>query len=283
MIGLKSVSRADNLIGDEKAASHVDLTAQGVVREFGPMLARHRAVDSVDLAIDETTRLGIVGESGSGKSTLARMLAGLDTPTAGSIDFGGQSLSTVLSTRAGRALFRRSVQFISQDTTSSFDPRHTLVESVTRPIVTLFGASKQEALDLALQTFRDLSLPVELATRYPSQVSGGQRQRFAIARALVVRPKLLICDEVASALDVSVQGSILNLLKSYCMDNGAGLVFVSHGLPATAFITDEIAVMFHGKVVELGPTRAVLENPQHPYTKMLLAAHGSSHRQAQSA
>jgi ABC-type glutathione transport system ATPase component len=282
MIGLKSV-RTDDRIGAEKSAGHVDLNADAVVREFGPMLARHRAVDSVNLSIDETTRLGVVGESGSGKSTLARMLAGLDTPTAGSVDFGGQSLSTVLSTRAGRALFRRSVQFISQDTTSSFDPRHTLVESVTRPIVTLFGASKQEALDLALQTFRDLSLPVELSTRYPGQVSGGQRQRFAIARALVVRPKLLICDEVASALDVSVQGSILNLLKSYCMDNGAGLVFVSHGLPATAFITEEIAVMFHGKVVEQGPTRSVLENPQHPYTKMLLTAHGSSHRQAQSA
>lgn len=283
MIGLRSVSRADNVIGAEKSASHVDLSAKALVREFGPMMARHRAVDSIDLTIDETTRLGVVGESGSGKSTLARLLAGLDTPTSGSIDYAGRPLPRTLSTRGGRADFRRSVQFISQDTTSSFDPRHTLVESVTRPIVTLFGASKQEALDLALQTFRDLSLPVELAKRYPAQVSGGQRQRFAIARALVVRPKLLICDEVASALDVSVQGSILNLLKSYCMKNDAGLVFVSHGLPATAFITEDIAVMYHGQIVEMGPTRQVLEDPQHMYTKMLLAAHGSSHRKAKIA
>ncbi|MCB8912409.1 ATP-binding cassette domain-containing protein [Rhodococcus rhodochrous] len=259
----------------------VDLTATDVTRIFGSALRRHTAVDGLTFTIDETTRLGIVGESGSGKSTVSRMLAGLDTPTTGSVEFAGQPLPHQLRSRSGRLAFRRAVQFIAQDTTSSFDPRHTLIESVTRPLVTLYSFDRSQALRIALDTFEKLSLPARIAKRYPSQVSGGQRQRFAIARALVVKPKLLICDEVVSALDVSVQGSILNLLKEYCITNEAGLVFVSHGLPATAFITEQLAVMHHGKVVEQGPTLDVLRRPQHPYTRSLLTAYGAEIEQVQ--
>jgi ABC-type glutathione transport system ATPase component len=169
--------------------------------------------------------------------------------------------------------FRSAVQLVAQDTSSSFDPRRTLRDAVRRPARNLLGLGMAEADAEVDRTLRELDLDVTLADRRPHQVSGAPRQRFAIARALVVRPKVLVCDEAVSALDVSVQGSVLNLLKRHCAEHDAGLVFVSHGLPATAFIADRLVVMYRGEIVEEGTTEQVLFAPRHPYTKRLVDAY----------
>lgn len=252
------------------------LTAERVSRHFGSGRHRHTAVAGVSLDVGEGDRVGIVGESGSGKSTFARMLVGLERPSAGTVHYGGEPLSALLATRGGRIRLRSAVQFVAQDTTSSFDPLWTLRQAVRAPARRLLGLDRAAADAEVDATLALLGLPTELAERRPGQVSGGQRQRFALARSLVVSPRLLVCDEVVSALDVSVQGSILNLLKRYCAERGAGLVFVSHGLPATAFIARELAVMQHGEIVERGRTPDILADPQHPYTRHLLRAFGGA-------
>jgi ABC-type dipeptide/oligopeptide/nickel transport system ATPase subunit len=247
-----------------------ELRAEGLVKSFGK---GHRAVAGVDAAFSVGVRTGIVGESGSGKSTLARMLVGLETPTAGEVTWRGRAVAGLLGTRPGRADFRREVQFVGQDTTSSFDPRHTLRHAVTTSAQRLLGLADAEARAAVDATLAGLGLDPAMADRMPGQVSGGQRQRFAIARALVVGPRLLICDEIVSALDVSVQGAILNMIKRRSETAGIGVVFVSHGLPATAFLSDEIVVMFRGEIVERAAAREVVQRPAHEYTRGLLAAH----------
>ncbi|EFC82932.1 ABC transporter ATP-binding protein [Parafrankia sp. EUN1f] len=248
------------------------LAVSSVVKYFGPARSRHAAVDGVSLSVEPGQRIGVVGESGSGKSTLARMMVGLERPSAGEVSFNGVAMGTLLKMRASRVELRREVQFVAQDTTSSFDPLRTLRDSIRQPAQHLLGMGSRDADAKVDETVSLLGLAPALVDRHPAEVSGGQRQRFAIARALVVRPRLLVCDEVVSALDVSVQGSILNLLKRYCLESGAALVFVSHGLPATAFVCSELVVMQHGKIVEHGATRQVLHEPKHPYTASLLAA-----------
>lgn len=249
------------------------LQAVDIVKEFGPRGRRHRALDSVSLTVEEGDRIGIVGESGSGKSTLSRILCGLEQPSSGRVEYGGEPISHLLGLRGGAKRFRVGVQFVGQDTTSSFDPRKPLLDSVVAPLRSLFGLAPDAAARRALALVEQLELDPALARRHPLEVSGGQRQRFALARCLVVEPRILICDEVVSALDVSVQGSILNLLKSYCEETGAGLVFVSHGLPATAFVTDQLVVMHRGNIVESGPSGRVLRQPDASYTAELVAAH----------
>ena len=243
----------------------------GAVKEFAGRNGTHRAVDGLDLLVDSRSRLGIVGESGSGKSTLVRMLLGLEHPTSGRVDFRGRSIRGL--GRADLRQFRREVQLVAQDTSSSFDPRRTLRDAIRRPLHELLGMSTAEADEQVDRTLVSLGIDPDLAGRKPHQVSGGQRQRFSIARALVVNPKLIVCDEAVSALDVSVQGSVLNLLKDHCEDNGAGLVFVSHGLPATAFIADRLLVMYRGQVVEEGPTQEVIFDSRHEYTRSLVDAY----------
>jgi ABC-type glutathione transport system ATPase component len=249
---------------------------ENVSKTFGP--SRHRsvvAVDDVSLSFESGgPAVGIVGESGSGKSTLARILAGLEHPSSGAVTFNGVGLPGVLHSGSSRLAFRRAVQFVGQDTTSSFDPRRTLREAVRLPLMLLHGIDREPADRRVDEMLALMGLRLDYADRRPDQVSGGQRQRFAIARGLVVGPGLLICDEVVSALDVSVQGSILNTLKRYCAESKAGLVFVSHGLAATAFISDQLVVMYRGKVVDEGKTEDILDGEDvHPYTAMLLAAH----------
>ena len=186
--------------------------------------------------------------------------------------FDGEDVLAMLQDNASRIAFRRSVQFIAQDTTSSFDPLRTLRDSVRTPLQWLRGFDRKKADAEVDRTFAMLSLQTVLADRYPREVSGGQRQRVAIARALVVKPRILICDEAVSALDVSVQGEILNLLKAYCRETGAGLVFISHCVPATAFIAEKIAVMSNGRIVETGRTPVLVEHNSHPYTARLIDA-----------
>lgn len=233
--------------------------------------ADHVAVNGVSLLLDSTSRLGIVGESGSGKSTMVRMLMGLESATSGTVEYRGRNLFSM--TKGELREFRRHVQLVAQDTSSSFDPRRTLRDGVRRPLLELFGLSTKEADAKVDDMLASLSIDPRLADRKPHQVSGGQRQRFSIARALVVEPKLIVCDEAVSALDVSVQGAVLNLLKDHCENSQAGLVFVSHGLPATAFICEELIVMYRGKVVEQGPVQKVIFAGEHPYTQSLVAAY----------
>jgi len=255
------------------------LEIEEVTKDFGNSRSRSprgRALDGVDLVLDTSTRLGIVGESGSGKSTLVRIMVGLETPTSGRVAFRGLEVKAMST--AERRDFRRSVQLVAQDTTSSFDPSRTLRDSVRRPAQELLGVDRKAADVLVDETLALVDIAPAMVDRKPHEVSGGQRQRISIARALVVKPALIICDEVVSALDVSVQGTVLNFLKSYCESNKAGLVFVSHGLPATAFVSDEIVVMRNGVVVEQGPTNQVLHRSEHPYTASLVEAYRGSAR-----
>jgi peptide/nickel transport system ATP-binding protein len=248
-----------------------------VTKVFGSRRGRP-ALDDVSLYVDGATRLGIVGESGSGKSTLTRLMVGLDRPTTGRVSFRGQPLRNM--TPGDVRDFRRAVQLIAQDTTASFDPRRTLRDAVRRPAQELLGCDRAAADALVDETLATVGLVAQMADRKPHEVSGGQRQRFSIARALVVRPQLIVCDEVVSALDVSVQGTVLNFLKHYCATTGAGLVFVSHGLPATAFVSDQILVMKDGQVVEFGDTSQVMYFSDHPYTQSLVAAYRAHERAA---
>lgn len=253
--------------------SVMQLEARSVSAEFGSAhKGIYRAVDAVDLTLKSGVRMGIVGQSGSGKSTLARMLAGLAAPTRGSVFFEGEDIAQMLGSKSQRLRFRRAVQFIGQDTTSSFDPLRTLRHSLRAPAVRLRDLTTAQADAEIDNLLSQLSIPPQLADRYPREVSGGQRQRFAIARALIVEPRILICDEIVSALDVSVQGSVLNFLKAYAARTGAGLAFISHGIAATAFIAEELTVMLGGLIIEQGATRDVITQPQHEHTAALVAS-----------
>ncbi|MFD5179461.1 ABC transporter ATP-binding protein [Nocardia sp. NPDC058379] len=246
----------------------VILQAIDLSKSYGRGRNRTTALQPITRDFTGAERLGIIGESGSGKSTLSRLLAGLDTPTSGTLYWNGRDVATLM--RGERRQFRREVQYIAQDTSSSFDPRRTLLDSILQPLRRLSGLADRAAIHRAREVMALLALDADLADGLPGDVSGGQRQRFAIARALVVRPSILLCDEVVSALDVSVQGSILNLLTQYCRDEEAGLIFVSHGIPATAFVAEHLLVMHGGAVVESGATGEVVRMPEHHYTAQLM-------------
>jgi ABC-type glutathione transport system ATPase component len=249
------------------------IEARGIERDFGSGRAAHRALRGIDLDVTSRSSIGIVGESGSGKSTLSRLLTGLDRATSGTVKINGYSVPALArSSRANPAL-RRVVQYVPQDTSASFEPRQTMRVGIARPARILLGLSKSDANRRVDELCEQMGLSPDVADRYPSQISGGQRQRLALARALIVGPRVLVCDEVVSALDVSVQGAILNLIKQTCAELDCGLVFVSHGLPATAFIADEIIVMYRGEIVERGASRQIVNDPRHPYTASLISAY----------
>lgn len=247
----------------------VRLEARGLTKRYG----RRTVVDDASLTVEPGARVGIVGESGSGKSTVAKMIVGLEPASGGEVLVDGASLAGMLRTRAGVLDYRRRVQLVAQDTTSTFDPRHRVREALRVPAQILGGLDRSRADDAIDAIVAELGIAAELVDRFPRELSGGQRQRMAIARALVVRPSLVVCDEAVSALDVSVQGTVLNLLKRYSEDHGVGVLSVSHGLPATAFLTQHLVVMNAGRVVESGPTADVLAEPRHPYTRALVSAY----------
>ncbi len=229
------------------------------------------ALDGVSHALAPGRRVGVIGESGSGKSTLVRLALGLDHPTSGQVRFEGRDLAAFR--HRDWMDYRRAVQWIGQDTGGAFNPRWTVRTSILRVNKTLARLSRAEAAARIDELTIRMGLDPSLLDRKPAALSGGQRQRFAIVRAVLPRPRLLLADEAVSALDVSVQGAVLNLLKDYCESTGCALMFVSHGLPTTAFMTEEVVVMNKGVIVESGRTGEVLSRPSHPYTRQLVDAY----------
>jgi peptide/nickel transport system ATP-binding protein len=229
-----------------------------------------RALDGVSLTLGAGHTLGIVGESGSGKTTLARAIFGLVEPTAGGIQFAGVSLPRKLSRRPAAIL--RKLQMVFQNPLEALNPYLTIGEILSRPFIRLLGLSRKQAFAEAVKLLTAVRLPEEYATRLPRQLSGGERQRVAIARAFAASPDLLVADEPVSALDVSVQASILNLLNELQWARGTAMVFISHDLSVVAYLANEVAVMYLGRVVQVAGARVVFEAPYHPYTEALLSA-----------
>lgn len=230
-----------------------------------------QAVDGVNLSIQKGETMGLVGESGCGKSTLARLILGLIEPTEGTVRYQGEDIFNY--NRQDRQAFRSRAQIIFQDPFGSLNPRYTVERTLTEPMeVHDIGGSTQERVQRASELLSRVRLGDEHLPRYPHELSGGQRQRVAIARALSVNPDFIIADEPTSALDVSVQVEILELLKELKESMGLTLIFITHDLSVVRYISDRLAVMYLGQIVELGQSEAVFSEPQHPYTQALLSS-----------
>ena len=232
--------------------------------------AKVHAVEHVSLAVDRGETLAVVGESGCGKSTLAHLIIRLLDPTSGSITLDGTDI-TGLSNRAMRA-YRQRMQIIFQDPFASLDPRRTVGSAVAEPLRVHNKASGQAADERVAQLFTRVGLEPDMARQYPHQFSGGQRQRICIARALTLEPELVIADEAVSALDVSIQAQVINLMMELQSEMNLSYLFISHDLAVVERVSHRVAVMYLGQIVELGPRSAIFENPQHSYTQRLLDA-----------
>ncbi|MDC0049270.1 ATP-binding cassette domain-containing protein [Verrucomicrobia bacterium] len=228
-----------------------------------------KAVDGVSIAIEKGEILGLVGESGCGKSTLSRTIMQLITPTQGEVILENENLTSLNAEQVRQR--RLDFQMIFQDPYASLNPRMTVWSTLKEALTTRHGELNHEELEKAVITLMErVGLDHKFMRKYPHEFSGGQRQRIAIARALAPEPKLIIADEPVSALDVSIQSQILNLLKDLVNDLGLTMLFISHDLSVVRYIADRIAVMYYGKIVETGEAESLMENPQHQYTKELL-------------
>ncbi|MCR2792743.1 ATP-binding cassette domain-containing protein [Microbacterium sp. zg.Y625] len=223
----------------------------------------------VSLGIAPGETLGLVGESGSGKTTIGRAILGLATPTGGTITFGGSDI-THLATRARRR-YARDIQVVFQDPYTSLNPALQIADILSEPLIAQ-GVDAKEASRKVLQLLDRVGLPANAAQRYPREFSGGQRQRVAIARALALSPKLIVCDEPVSALDLTTQARVLDLFIELQRETGVAYLFITHDISVVRHISHRVAVMYRGEIVETGPTGSVTDEPQHEYTKSLLLA-----------
>jgi oligopeptide/dipeptide ABC transporter ATP-binding protein len=238
---------------------------------FGKTVANVKAVDGVSLGIRKGETMGLVGESGSGKTTLARVLMRLTPTTKGEIFFESEDISKL---KGGRLKpYRRRMQMVFQDPYASLDPRQTIRSAITEPMkIHHVTHTRQEANRAAETLIETVGLNPDHLSRFPHEFSGGQRQRIAIARALAVNPQFLLLDEPTSSLDVSVQAQILNLLKKLQTDYNLTFLFISHNLSVIRHMCDRVAVMYLGRIVEIGSMKMIYENPKHPYTNALLSS-----------
>jgi oligopeptide/dipeptide ABC transporter ATP-binding protein len=257
----------DALVRVENMVKYFPVRSSGLIRRT---VAQVQAVDDVSLTIPRGRTLGLVGETGSGKSTLARCVAGLIPVTSGRVTFNGRDI-TNLSRRAMRPV-RREIQMIFQDPYSSLNPRRRVGAIIGDPFAihkTATGTQRKRAVQELMER---VGLNPEHYNRFPAEFSGGQRQRIGVARALALRPQLIICDEPVSALDVSIQAQVLNLLADLQKDYGLSYLFIAHDLEVVRHVSDSVAVMYLGRICESGPKDPVYSSPRHPYTAALLSA-----------
>ena len=273
--GLDSLGFPDSTHGNKKDRELLRVTAlshhypqprQRLWQAAAPLVALH----DVNLAIQRGRSLGLVGESGSGKSTLARLIMGLGKPTSGSVHLLGQDIHRLNSSELRQA--RRHFQMVFQDPYSALDPRHTVERSVGAALAAHTRVSRVTLRQQVRQTVEAVGLRDTDMHKYPHEFSGGQRQRIGIARALISRPKLIVADEPVSALDVSVQAQVLNLMQHLQKRYGVTYLLISHDLAVVRHLCAEVAVLYQGRIVERGTPDEVLNNPQHPYTRALVAA-----------
>ena len=256
-----------DVAGATRASSESMLEVRGLDVAFGSGGRAVRVLNGVDLTIGTGRTVGLVGESGSGKSTLAKALVGTVRPSAGSIRIADVDTATL--SRRDRAAMRRRVQMIPQDPYSSLDPRRTIGQALAEAIDPRRPDVKRHREQI-VEWLRTVRMPDDAIDRFPHEFSGGQRQRVAIARGLVVNPEFVIADEITSALDVSVQAEILNLVARLRRELGLSMLFISHNLAVVRHVSDDVVVLYRGDVVEQGPTEQVYSDPQHPYTRALL-------------
>lgn len=257
---------AEPLLKASNVAKHFPIRRGLLQREVGQI----RAVDGVDLEVFPGETLGLVGESGCGKSTISRILVGLLQPTSGHVFFDGTDIGRLRPSQF--KAIRTDMQFVFQDPIGSLDPRMKVGEIIAEGLRAQARFSRAEISSRVLDVLRSVGLPEEAIRRYPHEFSGGQRQRIGIARSLVLRPRLVIADEPVSALDVSIQSQVLNLLVDLKRQLQLTYVFVAHNLAVVGYISDRIAVMYLGKIVELARTADIFASPRHPYTQALLSA-----------
>ncbi|WP_410811918.1 ABC transporter ATP-binding protein [Micromonospora sp. 067-2] len=259
---------SENILEVRNLVKHYPVT-KGVV--FKKTVGQVKAVDGVSFDLRAGETLGVVGESGCGKSTLARVLMNLEKPTAGNVVYKGQDISK-LSGRALRRL-RRQIQLVMQDPYTSLNPRMTVGDILGEPFEIHPEVAPKGSRRAKVRELLDVvGLNPEHINRYPHQFSGGQRQRIGIARALALRPEVIVCDEPVSALDVSIQAQVMNLLEKLQTELGLSYVFIAHDLSVVRHLSDRVAVMYLGKIVEIGTEDEIYERPTHPYTQALLSA-----------